>query len=178
MGNFSYSKIFWPSVWVTAAGPLWSCAEARAQSLLWNSYICWVWRQTHAAHANYSYSPEQRAGARARGSGRWMYWTPPWGASSPARGTGAAKRRQARNILKCALPSRGCHVYVLGTKCQWQSRRGNASQRLKLPGREWPLSLSPLPNRGFCFQRPASKDTTPVHYSWPTLFFPPRHIAI
>lgn len=30
VGNFSYSKIFWPSVRVTAAGPLWNCAEARA----------------------------------------------------------------------------------------------------------------------------------------------------
>lgn len=111
VGNFIYSKHFGPSVRVTAAGPLRSCAEARAHSLLWNGYICGVWRQTHAAHANYCNSPEQRAGAGARGSGRWMYWTPLWGASSQARGTGAAKRRHTRNILPCVLPSEDCHVY-------------------------------------------------------------------
>lgn len=68
-GNFIYSKHFGPSVRVTAAGPLRACAEARAHSLLWDGYICGVWRQTHAAHANYCNSPRAKSRSRARGSG-------------------------------------------------------------------------------------------------------------
>lgn len=40
----------------------------------------------------------QRAGARAREWGLWTYWTPLWGASSQALGTGAEKRRHTRKF--------------------------------------------------------------------------------
>ena len=56
VGSFIYSKLFGPSVQVTAAGPLWSCAEARAQSPLERLHL-------------WSLAPVWGASSQTRGTG-------------------------------------------------------------------------------------------------------------